>query len=87
MAIRQTLLMTCAASALIMGGAALGGGQAFAAEASSKASDNSGGTTIGELVVTAEKREQNLQTVPVAISAYTAAKRQLIGIDLSLIHI
>ena len=32
-------------------------------------------------MVTAEKREQNLQTVPVAISAYTAAKRQLIGID------
>jgi iron complex outermembrane receptor protein len=81
MAIRQTLLMTCAASALIMGGAALGGGQAFAATASANASDNSGGTTIGELVVTAEKREQNLQTVPVAISAYTAAKRQLIGID------
>ncbi len=38
-------------------------------------------TTIGELVVTAEKRSQNIQTVPVAISAYTAAKRQLMGID------
>jgi iron complex outermembrane receptor protein len=85
MAIRQSLLVTCAASALIVGGAALGGGQAFAATAaaaaSANASESSGGTTIGELVVTAEKREQNLQTVPVAISAYTAAKRQLIGID------
>jgi iron complex outermembrane recepter protein len=80
MAIRQTLLMTCAASALVLGGAAVGG-QAFAAAASANASENSGGTTVGELVVTAEKREQNLQTVPVAISAYTAAKRQLIGID------
>src|ERR1700722_13857857 len=77
MAIRQSLLVTCAASALIMGGA----GHAFAATASASASENSGGTTVGELVVTAEKREQNLQTVPVAISAYTAAKRQLIGID------
>jgi iron complex outermembrane receptor protein len=77
MAIRQSLLMTCAASALIMGGA----GHAFAAAASASAAESSGGTTVGELVVTAEKREQNLQTVPVAISAYTAAKRQLIGID------
>ena len=32
-------------------------------------------------MVTAEKREQNLQTVPIAISAFTGAKRQLIGID------
>ncbi|MEO8114085.1 MAG: TonB-dependent receptor, partial [Phenylobacterium sp.] len=38
------------------------------------------GTTIEELVVTAEKREQNLQDVPVAISAYTSEKRDLIGI-------
>ncbi len=73
---RQTLLVSCAVGAL-----ALGGGHAFAAEANAKAVDSSGGTTIGELVVTAEKREQNLQTVPVAISAYTAAKRQLMGID------
>jgi len=38
------------------------------------------GATIEELVVTAEKREQNLQDVPVAISAYTSEKRDLIGI-------
>jgi iron complex outermembrane receptor protein len=38
-------------------------------------------TTIGELVVTAQKREQNLQEVPVAISAYTGAKRDLVGIN------
>jgi iron complex outermembrane recepter protein len=37
-------------------------------------------TTIGELVVTAEKREQNLQTVPVAVSAFTAKDRDLKGI-------
>ena len=68
--------MTCASSVLT-----LGAGGVYAADANGKAVDNSGGTTIGELVVTAEKREQNLQTVPVAISAYTAAKRQLMGID------
>ena len=37
--------------------------------------------TVEELVVTAEKREQNLQDVPVAISAFTAARRDQIGID------
>ncbi len=73
---KHFLLATCAVSVLTLGGA-----HAYAAEANAKATDNSGGTTIGELVVTAEKREQNLQTVPVAISAYTAAKRQLMGID------
>src|SRR5436190_1470659 len=36
--------------------------------------------TIEELVVTAEKREQSLQDVPVAISAFTDEKRDLIGI-------
>jgi iron complex outermembrane receptor protein len=36
--------------------------------------------TIEELVVTAEKRSQNLQDVPVAISAFTSERRDLIGI-------
>ncbi|MDP9103906.1 MAG: TonB-dependent receptor [Pseudomonadota bacterium] len=34
-----------------------------------------------EVVVTAEKREQSIQHVPVAISAFTSAKRDLIGIS------
>ena len=38
-------------------------------------------TTIEELVVTAEKREQNLQDVPVAISAFTSKQRDLVGIN------
>jgi outer membrane receptor protein involved in Fe transport len=37
--------------------------------------------TIEELVITAEKREQSLQDVPVAVSAFSAAKRDLIGIN------
>ncbi|MDO8377819.1 TonB-dependent receptor [Phenylobacterium sp.] len=41
----------------------------------------SGATTIEELVVTAEKREQSLQDVPVAVSAFTSEKRDLIGIS------
>jgi len=36
---------------------------------------------IEELVVTAEKREQSLQDVPVAISAFTAKQRDLVGIS------
>ncbi|HZZ33175.1 MAG TPA: TonB-dependent receptor plug domain-containing protein, partial [Phenylobacterium sp.] len=39
-----------------------------------------GGDTIEELVVTAEKRSQSLQDVPVAISAFTSEKRDLLGI-------
>ncbi|HEY2753301.1 TonB-dependent receptor [Phenylobacterium sp.] len=37
--------------------------------------------TIEELVITAEKREQSLQDVPVAVSAFTDAKRELVGIN------
>ena len=37
--------------------------------------------TIEELVVTAEKRAQSLQDVPVAVSAFTAEKRDLVGIN------
>ena len=37
--------------------------------------------TIEELVVTAEKRSQNLQDVPVAVSAFTSEKRDIIGIE------
>jgi iron complex outermembrane receptor protein len=36
--------------------------------------------TIEELVVTAERRSQSLQDVPVAISAFTSEKRDLLGI-------
>jgi iron complex outermembrane receptor protein len=37
--------------------------------------------TIEELVVTAERREQSLQDVPVAVSAFTSEKRDLVGIN------
>ena len=48
-----------------------------AAAAASPSDDNS----IAEIVVTAEKRNESLETVPVAISAYTAKTRDLIGIE------
>ena len=52
------------------------GSLAHAAAAAAR-SDN----VIEELVITAEKREQSLQDVAVAVSAFTAAKRELVGID------
>ncbi len=36
--------------------------------------------TIEELVITAEKREQSIQDVPVAVTAYTSARRDLLGV-------
>jgi iron complex outermembrane recepter protein len=50
---------------------------AVATGAQAQASSN----VIEELVVTAEKREQSLQDVPVAVSAFTSEKRDLVGIN------
>lgn len=36
---------------------------------------------VAEIVVTAQKREEKLQSVPIAISAYTSNRRDLVGID------
>ncbi len=82
---KTTLFMTCAAGVL-----ALSGGYTRAAEAAAGATSPSNaaaadtsqsGSMIGELVVTAEKRDQTIQKVAVAISAYTSDKRDQIGID------
>jgi iron complex outermembrane receptor protein len=54
-----------------------GSAQAQTAGAARAAASN----TIEELVVTAERREQSLQDVPVAISAFSSEKRDLIGIN------
>ena len=57
---------------------------AYAAEAATTASGASSAaapaTSIGELVVVAQKRAEKLQTVPVAISAYTSEQRDILGI-------
>jgi outer membrane receptor protein involved in Fe transport len=51
-----------------------------AADATDTNKSSSGYTTIGEVVVTAQKREENLQTVPVAITAFTSSTRDRAGI-------
>ena len=52
---------------------------AVAQPALAQAADD--GNVLEELVVTAEKREQSLQDVPVAVSAYTSEKRDIVGIS------
>ncbi|MFC3069567.1 TonB-dependent receptor [Phenylobacterium soli] len=74
---RTTLLAT---SALLA--ASLSAGQKAAAQDARQARPTAAGaTTIEELVVTAEKRAQNLQDVPVAVSAFTSERRDLVGIN------
>jgi iron complex outermembrane receptor protein len=63
-------LSLCAFQAQAAEAAAAPGGTNAAAE-----------STISELIVTAERREQRLQDVPVAITAFSAEQRSLIGIE------
>jgi iron complex outermembrane receptor protein len=53
---------------------------AIAAPAFAQTDETADPNTIQELVVTAERREQALQDVPVAVSAYTSEKRDIVGI-------
>jgi iron complex outermembrane receptor protein len=39
------------------------------------------GATVAEIVVTAEKRAENLETTPVAVTAFTQQARDLLGIE------
>lgn len=55
--------------------------QAAAAAAPAPAGAPAAAATVGEVVVTAEKREQNIETVPVAVTAFTAKQRDLVGIE------
>ena len=40
-----------------------------------------GGNVIEELVITAEKREQSLQDVPVAVTAFSDERREVLGVN------
>src|SRR4051812_45780950 len=68
---RKMGLLSCVCAAAFASTAA------FAQTAAAPASVNE----IEELVVTAEKREQSLQDVPVAVSAFTDERRELVGIN------
>ena len=63
---KTILWTTCALAALSLSAPTA----RAAAAAAGTAADN--GTTIGELVVTAERRETNLQDTPIAVTAFTS---------------
>ena len=75
---KNILLVTTAMSALLLSS---GLAHAAAAAAASTATAASADTTVGEIVVTAEKREANLQEVPEAVTAFTAKDRNIKGIS------
>jgi len=70
-----------ASSALLIAAALSTSAHAQSRASTTAAAAAASTNTIEELVVTAEKRTQNLQDVPVAISAFTSEKRDLVGID------
>jgi iron complex outermembrane receptor protein len=62
---------------------AIAGSAAAQTAAPAAAAPPAGGAASNEveaLVVTAEKREQSLQDVPVAVTAFTSAKRDIVGV-------
>ncbi len=62
---KYMLLISCAF------GAILAGSGARAATADATAAGQAGATVVGDIVVTAERKEENLQATPVAVSAFT----------------
>ena len=60
----------------VMGGLLCVGGIAHAQD-----TQQGRGSVLEEIVVTAEKRAQSLQDVPVAVSAYTSVRRDLLGVN------
>jgi iron complex outermembrane receptor protein len=72
-------------NALLCGGSALavalsfGVSQTYAATATATAA-SSGAAEVSELTVVAEKREERIETVPVAITAFSAKQRDLLGL-------
>jgi iron complex outermembrane receptor protein len=69
------------ASAAVVTIAALGASQAVAQTAGPPAA-GAAAQPQGQVVVTAERRNQAIERVPVAVSAYTAEQRKLIGIEI-----
>ena len=81
---KHVLLLSCALGALTIsaGGAYAATATATATDtAPASAADTGAGNSIGELVVTAERRQTALQEIPVAVSVFTGAERDLIGIN------
>jgi iron complex outermembrane recepter protein len=66
---------------LSAGGVALAGWCAMAAAAESSQAEVAAGAPLEEVTVTARKREENLQTTPIAVTAFTAASLARLGVE------
>ena len=73
---KRVLLLSCAVAAL----SSFAGMAAAAAAAAPAPAASEQASTVGEVIVTAEKRAVNVQQVPVAVTAFTAKQRDLEGI-------
>lgn len=76
---KQALLLTCAIAALSSPAGFAAAAAAAPAAAAPSAADQA--STVGEVIVTAEKRAVNVQKVPVAVTAFTSKERALEGIS------
>jgi iron complex outermembrane recepter protein len=75
---RTIALLLSGAATVAISTAAFAAPAPAPAAAETSPSDEGG---IQEIVVTAQKRTENLETVPVAISAFTSKERDIMGID------
>ncbi len=75
----RRLLLQAACGWMALAGGLAAGVAASAADAAATA--QSAPPVLGEVLVTAQKRSENLEKIPVAVSAYTSKQRDLIGIE------
>ena len=73
---RLTNLLRTTVSAAVVGACAFG----FAGVASAQSSGQDGPTTIDDIIVTAQKREQNLQDVPIVVTSLPAQALENAGV-------
>ena len=78
---KRSYLYGCTAMAVALSLSAVQAQAAGAAAPAGGAANADAASTISELIVTAEKRSERLQDVPVAISAFSAEQRSLVGIN------
>ena len=79
--VRRTFRAGSRWRALLVAGASATALSAVAPQALAQSADTDSGSLVEEIVVTAEKRDASLQDVPVAISAYTSEKRDVMGVN------
>jgi iron complex outermembrane receptor protein len=80
MRFRTTLLFGVAAATLFGSGAACAATADATAETTAAASADNSTHGVGEIIVTARKREENLQQVPVAVTAQTGIQLERQGV-------